>query len=162
MLLVAALAFPASVLAVSYTMDITVTESGGNTYTDTPVGCVIGNDWLADNGYIGTDARDTAVKDQAGTSLPHMVTDNTTWAVMDLPASSVVPLAYTSGNIEEDFEIIYGLGGCVTITDNETIEPLGDCIIEIGCFVKTTADWIGYNIYNKAGAIRLYLSLIHI
>ena len=84
MLLVAALIFPVAVLAAGYNMDITVTESGGVSYADTPVNCVIDNDWLADNGYIGTDARDTAVKDQAGTSLKHMVTDNTTWVVVDL------------------------------------------------------------------------------
>ena len=158
MLLVTALAFPASVLAVSYTMDITVTEYEGNAYADTPVGCVIGNDWLADNGYIGTDARDTAVEDQAGTTLPHMVTDNTTWVVMDIPASSATPLSYTSNNAEEDFEIITGLGGYVTFSDNETIELLGDWTIEIGCLAKTTAAWIGYNILFKDSAYRLYLS----
>lgn len=150
---------PASVaLASGYLMQIVVTESGDISYTEIPISVNINNDWMVDNGFIGADARDTRVEDPSRDPLPHMVTENTTWVVMDLPASSVIPLSYTSGNDGEDFDIITGLGGYVTVSDNETIELRGDFIVEVAGFFKTTADWINYNILYKNAAYRLYIS----
>ncbi len=122
---------PTVAMAASYVIDIVVSESAGVDYTDTPIIITINNTALAAGGFIAADARDTQVTNPSGDILPHMITDNATWVVIDLDANSVNTLSYTSGNTEADFEIIPGLGGFVTISDNETIEFAGNFILDI-------------------------------
>lgn len=148
---------PIAVLAATYLAQIMVTESGDNSYTMTPVSCNISNSWMVSEGFMGSDARDTRVMAPSGEDLPHMVCDNWTLVVMDLPALSNVPLSYTMGNDAEDFDLITGLGGFVTITDNETIELGDNFIVEISGYFKTTVDMVSENITSKLDAFRLYI-----
>jgi hypothetical protein len=112
------------VLAASYTAMVSVTENGTASYEMTGLGIPADNDWMADNGFFDSTARDTIIETVGGIEYPHMVTDNATYFSSAIPQGSQTNLYFTTGNSAQDMYIVPGHGGYVTVADNNTsMEP---------------------------------------
>ena len=125
------------VLAYIYRATYTVTSANVSAYE--MLGVTTDNDtnnqWMADNGFMNSTANDTRIETLGGLEKPHMITDNATFTAIPVPANSQTNLYFTTGNSEQDFYIIPGYGGYVTVADNTTLE-LGDN------FTVTQSGWV--------------------
>jgi len=137
--IIGALLLPGIVLAYVYEATLTVSETSGNTSLDM-LSVFVANDnqWLADNGFIRSDARDTRIKTLGGLEKPHMVTDNATFTAIPVSINSRTNLFFTTGSSNTTMEILTGYGGFITIADDPTIDLRGhDYEIEFDGYVDT-------------------------
>ena len=134
--------------AYSYYATVQVQETGGNSYDYLPIIADIDNDYLADNGYIGLTGRDTRIL-SGSTELEHLVVDDKVlFVVPSVGANSTGNYRYTLGNsLLDDFPIITGVGGYITIADDVDLEPVDDFGFEWKGYLDTTSGdtkYLGY------------------
>ena len=129
-LLLLVLLIPSVVMAAFYSAPITVTESDDNSYTQLPVSVSVSNSYLADSYFIDSTGLDTRLL-LGSTELRHMLASDRVTFVADITASSQHNFSYTTGNsLLDDFPIIVGHNGYVTITDVLALEPTNDFTLE--------------------------------
>ena len=127
----------APVLA-AYYAEITVTESDGNSYDMLPVIADIDIDYLADNNFIESDGRDVRVKTGSGAEVPFMLVDDK--ALFAAPIANDRQNAFrlsTGNSLIDDYAIVTGDGGYVTIADHANLEPGDDFEIEFSGYIDT-------------------------
>lgn len=133
------------VFAYLYRAPIAVTETDGNSYNMLPVVWTQNNDWLAANGFMDADARDTRVQTLGGLDKPHLVTEDKTLTAVSIDADSQTNLYFVTGETSQDMDIVLGYGGYVTVTDDPALE-LGDS------FAVTVSDsYFGANVLELHG-----------
>jgi len=161
----ATLALIAVMLAVSpvlaYVYRATYTVTSENTTDFTMLGVStdngVNNQWMADNGYMGSTANDTRIETLGGLEQPHMITDNATFTAIPVSAGSQTNLYFTTGNSERDFDIIPGYGGLVNVTDEASLEPGGNFTSEQSGWWDTDAGYGKYAV-RKQGAFSTFVS----
>jgi len=115
------------VLAYLYRAQIAVVESNGAGYTSLPVIIDAPNTWMSDQGFMQNDALDTRATTLGGAEKHHMVADDKTLTVIDVPANSQTNLYFSTGNSDlTAMDIIIGYGGYVTTTDHSDLEIGGN------------------------------------
>ena len=115
----------APVLAVIYSAPVAVSENGTASYGMLPIGFAADNEWMIDNGFMGSTALDSRIETLGGLARPHLVTDNMTWFAIAVPKSSQTNLYYTTWNTPlASLDIVLGESGYYTVADNETMEPV--------------------------------------
>lgn len=147
------------VLAYSYSASIIVTEDDTASYTQLPIIASIDNEYLADEGYISTSGLDTRVL-RASTPMPWMLATNKTLLCSDIVQGTQTNFTYTFGNAaEDDFDIITGTDGYITVSDAVNLE-LGDGFeVEIKGYIETThSDYVSRNLVYKENAFKLSIS----
>lgn len=150
----------APVLA-AYYIDITAVESGGINYDMLSINASLPVDYLVDHHYIRSDGRDVRVKDHAGASIPFMLTEDRVLFAGDILASKSNAFKLTTGNtLVDNFDIVTGYGGYVTIADNANLELGNNFNVAWQGYVNTSASstLIAKNysvsvISNGAGAV---------
>jgi hypothetical protein len=106
----------APVLAAGYTYTMTLTETGGNTYTNYPFIATMDNSALITGGYLSSTGMDALMKD--GAALPTMVCTDKTLFVDNLPANHGSTIQFTTGNTPMTImPIIVGNGGHIISSD---------------------------------------------
>lgn len=143
----AALLLAAPVLA-AYYADITVTESGSNSYDMLPVAADMDIAYLATNGYIETDGRDIRVKTIGGAEVPFMLVDDKVLFAPSIKPNRQNAFRLSTGNgLINDFAIVTGDGGYITIADHANLELSDDFEIEIETWIDTAGS-VSY-LYNE-------------
>jgi len=143
--------------AATYSAPITVTESGGSSYTRLPISVSVDNDYLVTNNFISSTGLDTRVL-AASTELPHMVASDRTLFAADIAANTQSTFSYTTGNSAlSDFPVIVGYSGYVTTADDAALELGSNFEIEQKGYVDTSAG-SDKNLVYKDGAFRTYIS----
>ena len=158
--LVAVLLISMPVLAaVAYRASYTIVESGGTAYDMLAVSELVNNQWLADNGFMESDALDTRIETLGGAVKPHMVATNKTLTAVAVPASSQTNLYFTTANSDLAMNVITGYSGYITTLDSENLE-LGDSFeVEVSGYIFTTLDdYVDRNLVWKEDAFKLYIS----
>lgn len=155
---VAILIVVAPVLAAAYSAPYTITETNSNAYSLLPVSVSVDNQWLADNGFMESDALDTRVETLGGLERPHMVVDDRTLTAVSVPANSQINLYFKTGSTDlTSMDIITGYGGYITVADAAVLE-LGDGFeVEIKGYIDTTAG-SDKNLVYKDAAFKIYIS----
>ena len=155
---VAILIVVAPVLAAAYSAPYTITETNRNAYTILPVSVSVDNQWLADNGFMESDALDTRVETLGGLKRPHMVVDDRTLTAVSVSADSQTNLYFTTGNSDlSAMDIITGYGGYLTVADAAALELGNDFEIEFDGYIDT-ASGSGKYLVDKDQAFRTYVS----
>lgn len=147
-----------AVFAAAYSAPYTITETNSNAYTMLGVSVSVGNQWLADNGFMEADALDTRIETLSGLEQPHMVADDRTLTAVVVPADSQTNLYFTTGNTDlTAMDIITGYDGYITVADDAALE-LGDGFeVEIKGYIDTTAG-SNKNLVFKNAAFKIYIS----
>lgn len=154
-----ALAAAIPVLAYTYRAAYTITENGTAGWTMLPVMVDSSNQFMVDNGFMGSTAMDTRVETLGGLAKPHMVTDNRTLTAVAVPKSSQTNLYFTTGSSNlTAMDIVLGRGGYITTSDNATMpEATANFSYEISAYIDTSASMAGENISSKTDAIRVFV-----
>ena len=146
------------VLAAAYSAPFTVIESNSNDYTILPVSVSVGNQWLADNGFMDADGLDTRIQTLGGYEYPHLVVDDRTLAALPVLADTQTNLYFTTDNSSlTDMPIIVGYNGRVAITDVAPLELGNNFEVEIDGYIDTSSG-SNKNLVYKREAIRTYIS----
>ncbi len=145
------------VLAYSYTASIIVIEDDTAGYTELPIIMGGDNQFLADNSYMTATGLDTRIL-KASLEMPHMIVTNKTLFTSDITQNSQTNFNYTFGNTALDnFNIVIGYGGHITVPDVVNLE-LGDSFeVEIKGYIDTSAG-ADKNLVYKASAFKIYIS----
>ena len=145
-------------LAYSWYIDFTVTESSGTAYTSLPIGAPAANAYYSANGYISATGLNTRVYDSANSTMPHMLTEDTTWFTAAQPANNSQVFRYTLGESAlSAFKVIPGYSGNITTSDNANLELGSVFDISIAGYFDTAAG-SDKDILFKDGAARLNVS----
>lgn len=151
------------VLAYTYRAPFTVTENASVTYPMLSVYSLIDNEWMADNGFMRSDALDTRVETAGGTDKPHMAATDRTIAATALPADSQLNLYYAMGETPlVSMDIIPGFAnnssvGYIEVLDAANLELAGNFTAIINdIYLDTDAAFNKYIIY-KQDSISLYV-----
>ena len=127
------------VLAAGYSYEITLTESDGNSYTNTPFIATVNNTGLVSQGYLSSTGLDGIVKD-GGIALPTMIADDKVLFVDNLNANQSKTVQYTMGNTPlASMPIILGTDGYITTPYNASLVLGEDFNIATSGYVDTTA-----------------------
>jgi hypothetical protein len=147
------------VMAYTYSTAIYISENGTGGHGMVAVGFNVNNEWLIDNGFMTATGLNTRIVTPAGSEIPHMVADNTTWFAIPVSELSFTNLLYTFGNSAlSAFYMIFGDGSYVTVSDNEVIEMWnGFTLIIDDVYLDMTAG-AGKHIVYKPGAFDLRVS----
>lgn len=138
--LIAVLLVVSPVLAYIYRATYTVISENTTDFEMLGVNATgVGNQWMADNGFFNSTANDTRIETLGGLDKPHMVTDDKTFTAIPVPAGSQTNLYFTTGESEQDFCIIPGYGGYVTVDDEDSIELGDNFTVEQSGWVDATA-----------------------
>ncbi len=143
--------------AISYTADVVVSETDGNSYN--MLGMRYGLDvaTLETEGYITNTGLDTRVEVGA-TAYPHMLAEDKLMFADTVGASSSKTYQFTTDNAAlSSFDIIPGYGGYVTVSDAAALELGNNFEIEQKGYVDTDAG-SDKNLVYKQGAFRTYIS----
>lgn len=138
-------------LTYSYRALLAVTENSSNSYPMLPVLWDQNNSWLANQGFMSSDALDTRIETLAGSDKPWLVSDNATLTAIPVPADSRTNLYFVTG--EDDataMNIIVGYGGYITRADDADWEAADDFSLEWLEYFDVTASDIAL---SKNGAI---------
>ncbi len=155
--LLLALLLSGTVLAASYSANITVTESSGSNYTLLPVLVLMDNSDLVDAGFVSSTGLDTRVF-EGGVALPHVLVDDRTLFVANIDANTQHLFEYTTGNTAlSSFPVIVGHDGYATITDHTSLELGSTFDMEVKGLIDTTAG-ADKDIWLKTSACRWYVS----
>jgi len=144
--------------AYSYYANIQVSETNGNSYDYLPVIVDVDNDYLSDNGYISLTGLDTRIL-SGSAELEHLVADDKVLFVApSVGADSRDNYRYTLGNTDlDDFPIITGYDGYITVSDSATLEFGSDFESEFKGWVDTSAG-SDKNLIYKEDAFQTYIS----
>lgn len=116
------------------------------------------NQWMADNGFMGSSALDTRVETLGGLHQPHMVAENRTQVAIPVPVSSQTNLYFTTGSSNlSAFPVITGYDGYVTVADNATIELSDNFTIEASGWIDTTTG-VDKNLAYKRSAFNAFVN----
>lgn len=139
MAILAAIIIVAPVLAAYYT-EITVTESDGNSYDMLPVAASIDIDYLATNNFIESDGRDVRVKTIGGAEVPFMLVDDKVLFASSIDNDRQNTFRLSTGNsLIDDFAIITGDGGYVTIAHHANLELADNFDLEYDGYIDTSS-----------------------
>ncbi len=126
------------VLAAVYSASFIITESSSNAYTMLGASVLVDNQYLADNGYMEADALDTRVETAGGIERPHMVVDDRTLTAVAVPADSQTNLYFTTGNADQNMNIVTGYNGYLTILDAAGLELGNNFEVAFDGYVDTS------------------------
>lgn len=155
--LVAMLAVTSYVYAYIYRVQVAITENASGSYTMLSVLWPQNNDWLADNGFIESDALDTRVQTMGGLNKPHLVTENQTLTATAVPANSQTNLYFVTGETDLDaMDIMTGYEGYITVTDAANIEFGDNFTLAIKGLFLDTDNGTDKNIIHKEKAYRIF------
>ncbi len=147
--LAAVLIVASPVLAYLFRAPLTVLESSGTAYPMLAVGADLNALYMADNGFIQSDAQDTAIGTATSTSYPRMVTDSVTYTATTIPANGQVNLYLYTGEADTDMDLVVGDGGYVTVKDAAALEPGNTFEVEWSGYFP--ASDTGTVLWSKAG-----------
>ena len=134
---VAALLIAVPVLAACYVY--VVVESTGADYTQLALNMTLDVDGLIDGGYVNANGTDTRMTDSSYTVLPHMLAEDKVLWVSDLSGNTITHFIFwTDQEAMENFPVITGHGGYVTVPDNTDLEPGGIFAFVIVGYVDTS------------------------
>lgn len=143
LVLIAVLLLATPVLAYLYRAQVSITEGNGTDYDMLGVVWSQNNDYLADNGYMDTDALDTRVQNLGGTNYPWLVTETTTLTASPVDGNSQTNLYFVTGETPAtDMDIIAGDGGYVTMTDAAALELDDNFKTEFSAYIGEAHDLI--------------------
>ena len=112
------------VLAYAYSAPYVITETGSTSRAMLATTVDANNQWMADNGFMETDALDTRIETLGGSEKPHMVASDRTLAATVVSVNSQTNLLFTTGNTDlTSLAIITGNDGFLTISDAAALEP---------------------------------------
>ncbi len=138
------------VLAAYYAY-IDVTESLGSSYTNLAMDVSLNCSYLAANGYITANGTDTRVTNSNYNVLPHMLAEDRLLWVGNLSASSSSRfILYTGQPLIENFPVIAGYEGYVTIPDDDALEPGNVYAFGVVCYLESDS-----LVIYKDGAVSL-------
>lgn len=144
-------------LAFAWSVEFTVTESSGNSYTSVGLMASANNTYYASQGYINANGLNTHVYVNNST-VPHMLSDDKVLWATNLPANTSQHTVYALGDTAvTSFDIIPGYGGYVTTPDDSTIEPDAEFEISVSGFLDTSSA-PDKNICYKQDAVRIWVS----
>lgn len=135
-----------AVFATVFSATITITNTSATNYTYLPLSLTVNNDNLATQGYISSDGTDVQLY-QSPTLLKRMLVDDRTLFVLPtLSAYGAASVDFTTNNTVEDFDIISGYGGYITVADDADLEWGNSGNITISGYFDPTST--GY-LFNK-------------
>jgi len=145
-------------LAYLYRVQVAITEGDSTDYTMLPVMWDQNNDWLADNGFMESDALDTRVETLSGTDKPWMVAEDRTLTSIPVDMDSQNNIYFVTGETDAtSMDIITGYDGEITVPDAADLE-LGDSFeIEQSGWIDTDAG-VDKNLVYKELAFQTYIS----
>lgn len=111
------------VLAITYTMSVTVTNSSATDYGLIPIILSQGNTYLSGNGFMSSTGLDVLVWN-GSEDLPTLIADTYTLFTADIGDYTGNGFTYTCGNAAaSSMPVIVGYGGYVTTADAAALEP---------------------------------------
>ena len=142
--------------AVSFSQNITLTETGATTFTDLPMGVAFNTASIVSGGYMAANGLDSSVYDN-GTALPTMFTNSSILFVDSLDptgssGSTITDVLKTGQTPKSSMPIIVGNNGYVTTADNAALEPGNNFSIVASGYLNTTAG-ASENIVSKTSAL---------
>lgn len=157
--LLAVLLVASPVFAFLFSAPVSIQEVNGTAYSMIGVQDDIPTTWLVSQGIIDANGLDTAISP----THPHLVANDRLLTAVPLPANGQVNVAFTTGNTPvSNMAIIPGYNGYVTILDAAALELASvGFIVMTDIFIDTSAASIGVNLFNKASAIRTYVSAVN-
>lgn len=147
----------ATVAMAAYSLQITVNETAGNTYTEFPINTYADVTTQRTAGFISATGLDTRVSEGV-TELPHMLASDRILFTADIAAFGTSIFDYTAGNAPlSSFPVIIGNDGYITTADAAAIEIGTSFDIAIDGYFDTSAAMIGENILYKQDSVRIYV-----
>lgn len=141
----------------SYYSDISVAETGGNSYTYQPILCTQDIDYLVTNNYINTYGLDTELT-ILGNPIAYMLTnDKIALVVPSVGVNEILNTRFFMGYDppQTSFDTIVGNEGYITISDADDLE-LGDNFeVEFQGYIDTSSV---KDIAIKGSAFRIWVS----
>lgn len=142
-----------AVFATVFSATITITNTSATNYTYLPLSLPVNNDNLATQGYISSAGTDVQLY-RSSTLLKRMLVDDRTLFVLPtLSAYGTASVDCTTNNTVEDFDIISGYGGYVTVIDDIDLEWGNSGNITVSGYFNPTSTG---DIYSKGTAVRCY------
>jgi len=120
-LLISLMAIP---VMAAFSSTITVTESSDTDYDKIGVTLDKDVDYLADHGFISTSGRDVRIT-QGVTELDYMLVEDRVNFVLGVSGNTTQTAVFTTDNTPQDYKIVPGYKGKITISDDAALE-LGD------------------------------------
>lgn len=140
----------------AYSASIQVATS--TTYTMLPIMVTMGNDNLATYNYTSSTGLDTRVQEEE-TDLPHMLADDKTIFAATVASGSTSNFTYvTEESALDDFYLMTGYGGKITIEDHADLELGDDFEIELDDVYVDTDSGTSKNLVSKTDSFLLYVS----
>lgn len=106
----------------AFQANLVVIEGDGNAHTMLGCRANMDNTFMAANGYMDADGRDTLVT-LGGTDYAHMPREGFTHFAVPVTAHSTTTFEFTTGNTPADMSIVPGDGGYVTTPYAVALEP---------------------------------------
>lgn len=129
-----------AVFATVFSATITITNTSATNYTYLPLSLTVNNDNLATQGYISSAGTDVQLYQSPPLLKRMLVDDRTLFVLPTLSAYGTASVDCTTNNTVEDFDIISGYGGYVTVPDNAALELSSNFSIEANnAYIDTTA-----------------------
>jgi hypothetical protein len=123
----------------AYFATIDVEETNGTDYDMVAINNTILVSELRDGGYISSDGLDVRIEDGSGNDVPFMLAEDRMLFASDITGGSVNRFTFTTDNTALDnFAIVTGHGGYVTIPDNADIELGNNFELELEGWVDTS------------------------
>jgi len=153
-ILISLLAIP---VMAAFSSTITVTESSNTDYEKIGVTLDKDVDYLADHGFISTSGRDVRIT-QGVTELDFMLVDDRLNFVLGVSGNTTQTAVFTTDNTPQDYQIVPGYEGKITVSDDAALELGNDFELEFtDTWIDTDASASKY-LYNKQNAAQVYVS----
>lgn len=140
----------------SYTRSFVINNTDLIGYNGLPIKITTNNSLLIANNYLQSNGLDSKVFDGAN-ALPHMLADNDTYFVADVPTGATQYDFKTNQTVASSFSTVVGVNGYVTTADNASLELGSNFTNNISGYFNTAATYVGTNIVYKSGAYRVYV-----
>ena len=141
----AALAASALPVLAAYSTTWQVVESNGNTYVMLAVSSTTNVSYMASNGFIDADGKDTLVT-VGGSPRPRMLAGDRMMFAVALNAGQTINATFSTDNASTDHVLMTGYAGYVTTTAHDDIQPLA---------ADFTLTWVGYFDATRTGSIAM-------
>lgn len=150
---------PVGIVLASYNMTITVTNDSATAYDMVGVNITSNVDYWESEGFIGTGGTDVRMT-SGGSNVPFMLTDGRIMLATTLPAYGTDTVTMTTENTAQDFQIVPGYGGYITVTDAANLELGNDFAITIdGAWIDTNSGASKY-VLRKQNAIEILIDSV--
>jgi len=153
-LLISLMAIP---VMAAFSSTITVTESSDTDYDKIGVTLDKDVDYLADHGFITTSGRDVRIT-QGVTELDYMLVEDRINFVLGVSGNTTQTAVFTTDNTPQDYQIVPGYEGKITISDDAALELGNDFELEFTDTWVDTDAGADKNLISKVGAFQSYVS----